>query len=307
MKRRKFKIYSKVEIPTSPNESVNLENLNIRQVVADVLFTDPSSEISLSDAKKIKSDVEIGDSFVSAGSIESVNYLVYHKHHGIYTQIVPNLLHKEKKDLYITPQDIDNSLFWTKKKICLKKGWTDFTFMYFDLSPDKTDGETQYYKIAIINQIENSPDFQEYLKTVNNLQKMLIWVQHINLTKWEFLDAFVFTIPEMPKEALIINACYSYNDYIDRKSSNNGGWYYGEWFGLKHADPDNDDEKIMADICRNYLRHEHTPYEYIMQIFRDRYETDSEAFHDKLKDKINSAIIKVYPWLDTYHKKYFRL
>ncbi len=54
MKRRKFKIYSKVEIPTSPNESVNLENLNIRQVVADDLLSDPSSEISLSDAKKIK-------------------------------------------------------------------------------------------------------------------------------------------------------------------------------------------------------------------------------------------------------------
>ena len=306
MGRRKNKIITKVEIPKNPNESETLENMNIRQVVADDLLYDPYKEISLSDAKRIKSNVEIGDSIVSVGNAESVNYLVYHEHHGIYTQVVPELLRKENKDLFITPQSIDDSLYWTKNKICLKKGWTDFTFMYFGLSPDKTDGETQYYKIDIINQIENSPDFQEYLKTVNNLQKMLIWVQHINLTKWEFLDAFVFTIPDMPKEALIINACYSYNDYIDRKSSNNGGWYYGEWFGLKHADPENYNEKIMADICRNYLRHEHTPYEYIMQIFHNRYETDSEAFHDKLKEKVNSAIIKVYPWLDTYHKKYFR-
>lgn len=306
MERRKNKINTKVEIPKKPNESETLENMNIRQVVADELLYDPYKEISLSDAKKIKSNVEIGDSIVSVGNTESVNYLVYHEHHGIYTQVVPELLHKDNKVLYITTQSTDDPLFWTKEKICLKKGWTDFTFMYFGLSPDKTDEETQYYKIDTINQIEKSSDFQEYLETVNNLQKMLIWVKHINLTKWEFLNAFVFNIPEMPKEALIINACYSFNDYINRKTSNNGGWYYGEWVGLKHADPDNDDKKRLAAICRNYLRHEHTPYEYIMQLFYNRYETDSEAFHDKLKDKINSAIIKVYPWLGLSYYNYFR-
>ena len=98
MKRRKIKIYSKVEIPTSPNESVNLENLNIRQVVADDLLSDPFREISLSDAKKIKNSVEIGDSIIF---LVSRNY-VFHRHHGVDTIVAYEQLNIEEEKLCFT-------------------------------------------------------------------------------------------------------------------------------------------------------------------------------------------------------------
>ena len=301
MKRRKIKIYSKVEIPTSPNESVNLENLNIRQVVADDLLSDPFREISLSDAKKIKNSVEIGDSIIF---LVSRNY-VFHRHHGVDTIVAYEQLNIEEEKLCFT-QSINQPFLLSKEEICSKKGWTDFTFRFLRLLPHKLLGDKRFYKSEIINNIEESSNYQRYLETVKDIDEMLKWYNKTDMTKWELLDAFVFTIPEMPKEALIINACYSYNDYIDSNPSYEGVWIDDEWYGPTYADPEKDDDKKLAVICRNYLRHRHTPYDYLLQLFCNWRESDSEAFHDELQNKINSAIIKVYPWLDTYHKKYFR-
>ena len=256
------------------------------KVVADEQFSDSCQEIALSEALKSKSTAEIGDRLFKVNG-----------------QISPYLFirHRKQRINQINDESYSPTLkipgFMSKTEIYLKKGWTNFTFRFFDLLPDKSVNEVPYYKEEIINGIENSPKFRRYLETVQNVDEMLRWFDKTDMTKWEFLDAVNFTIPVMPKEALIINACYSYNGYIDNNPSYDGFEIDGIWYAPTHADPENDDEMRLAKICLDYLRHKRTPYNLLLYRFCKWEDPESDEFHDKLKYKVNTAICDVYPWI----------
>ena len=74
-------------------------------------------------------------------------------------------------------------------------------------------------------------------------------------------------------------------------------WDEDESYNKKYADPDNDSEEWLNLICLNYLRHIYTPYEDILNKFSSIRDVNFDDFHDKLKNKVNLAIKKVYPWI----------
>lgn len=245
------------------------------KVVADEQYSDPSLEIPLSEALKSNSNVEVGDWLYKVNG-----------------QINPYVIIKAQR------QWPKLNGFLSKNEICRNKGWTDFTFRFLGLSPHKLVDKMPYYKEEIINEIEKSSRFKRYLETVQTVDEMLKWFDKTDMTKWEFLDAVVFIIPEIPKEALIKNACYSYNDNIDNNPSYEVFEFDGKWYGPRYADPGNDDEKRLAAICLNYLRHRYTPYVQLLYKFCSNMEDpERDKFHDELKNKVNTAIYNAYPWI----------
>lgn len=325
MKRPKIKNYTKAEIPNNMEDEIAFKILDLRkevaneqfsdsnqtekpknpylgknyvmlQVVADEHFSDPSQEIALSEALKSKSNVEIGDWLFKVDGQISPYLIIRHKNQGLEKNNTQTQWIKQIKDESSSPTVKING-FLSKKEICLKKGWTDFTFRFLRLSPDKSVNEMPYYKEETINEKEMSPRFKQYLETIQNVEEMLRWVDITNMTKWEFLDAVVFTIPEMPEEALIIYACDSFNDLVVNDPSYEGFEIDGEWYGPTYADPENDDEKRLAKICLDYLRHKHTPYNSLLYRFCKLGDPECDEFHDELKNKVNTAIYKVYPWI----------
>ena len=99
------------------------------------------------------------------------------------------------------------------------------------------------------------------------------------------------------KEVLLHNACSSFNSHIDKPIGYEGMWDEDESYNKKYADPDNDSEEWLNLICLNYLRHIYTPYEDILNKFSSIRDVNFDDFHDKLKNKVNLAIKKVYPWI----------
>ena len=292
--------------------------------VRDEELSDPINEISLSEAKKSDPTIDVYEYFNKYYLLKELKYwlrLEIKITTLIYSLPVSNedsLRYKDEEEDYDTDMKTTNEIkpkfnyntkdksikripgYLTEEEIKYEREWTDFTFRFFHLSPHKVDGNTKYYKEDIINKIEENKEdnrYKRYLETVKDVNKMFKWVDDTNMTMWEFLEAFVFTIPEIPKEVLLHNACSSFNSHIDKPIGYEGMWDEDESYNKKYADPDNDSEEWLNLICLNYLRHIYTPYEDILNKFSSIRDVNFDDFHDKLKNKVNLAIKKVYPWI----------
>lgn len=295
------------------------------KTVRDEELSDPINEISLTEAKKADPTIHVGENF---DKIFQLNELVKNRIRldiKISTLIFSlpernedSLPYKDEEEDYNTNMKTTNESkpkfnyntkdksiklipgYLTEEEIKYEREWTDFTFRFFHLSPHKVDGNTNYYKEDTINKIEEDKKFKIYLETIKDVNKMFKRVDDSNMTMWEFLEAFVFTIPVISKEDLLHDACSSFNSHIDKPIGYEGWWDEAESYNITYADPDNDSEEKLDKICLNYLRHIHTPYEDILRKFSSKRDGNYKDFHDKLKIKVNLAIKKVYPWIEIY-------
>lgn len=295
--------------------------------VRDEELSDPINEISLTEAKKSDPTIDVYEYFNKLylfSELENRTKLEVKIATLIYSLPESNdgsLPSKDEEEGYDTDMKTTNESkpkfnyntkdksikqipgYLTEEEIKSEREWTDFTFRFFHLSPHKVDGNTKYYKEDIINKIEENKEdkkYKRYLETIKDIDRMFKWVDDTNMTMWEFLEAFVFTIPVISKDVLLHNACYSHNCHIDKPIGYEGMWDEAESYNITYADPDKDSKDKLDKICLNYLRHIQTPYEDILRKFSSKRDGNYDDFHDKLKIKVNLAIKKVYPWIEIF-------
>ena len=297
--------------------------------VRDKELSDPFNEISLTEAKKADPTIGVGENFdkiILLDELVKNNIRLQIKIETLINCLPPvcnedSLPYKDEEEDHHTDRETTNESkpkfnnnskdksiklipgCQTEEEIKDERGWTDFTFRFFHLSPHKVDGNTKYYKEDTINKIEENKEdknYKRYLETIKDVNEMFKRVDDSTMTMWEFLEAFVFTIPIISKEDLLHDACSSFNSHIDKPIGYEGWWDEAESYNTSYADPDNDSEEKLANICLNYLRHIHTPYEDILRKFSPKKDGNYKDFHDKLKIKVNLAIKKVYPWISKY-------
>lgn len=321
----------KIKVIIKP-ENNDFRILRTLITVRDKELSDPFNEISLTEAKKADPTIGVGEYFDIIFLLDELvknNIRLKIKIETLINSLPPesnedSLPYKDEEEGYDTdmkttneskPKFNNNSKdksiklipgCQTEEEIKDERGWTDFTFRFFHLSPHKVDGNTKYYKEDTINKIEENKEdkkYKRYLETIKDIDRMFKWADDTNMTKWEFLEAFVFTIPVMSKEDLLHYACSSYNSYIDNPIGYEGMWNEAESYNKKYADPDKDSEERLASICLDYLRHIQTPYVDILGKFSPKRDGNKDDFHDKLKIKVNLAIKKVYPWISIIDEK----
>ena len=192
--------------------------------------------------------------------------------------------------------DTEDKIVYFFRPELKSRGWTNGMIDKFMPEHDaerynpyfKRAGKMKLYEKSRVMEIEAREDFKEALSigrkrreiylgvAVRKRREMIEWVMNLNIS-----------IPSIEKNKLIERACRQYNEW---NLSNSG---YGSKYEFEEATPMSND-KFLARICTNYLRHKCTSYErHLNKMFG---KVGVREGHDVLQARINDAIHEMYPW-----------
>lgn len=172
-----------------------------------------------------------------------------------------------------------------------ERGWTSGLISKFLSAPDATKANP-YYKSAAqmkfylkdrVQQIEVSSTFMEAKTKTENRRKSASKATQTKIDKTlKLAKEFDTDVNILSKQELVELACQHYNH---RSFERNKDW---------HAAPDSD-EIFLNRICVNYLRHDHSEYEYSLgQLYG---KTGKYMAYKLVKNNTLENIATSYPWL----------
>jgi len=186
----------------------------------------------------------------------------------------------------------------TRAKLKAEHGWTDKLIKEFlPKEPDLVRPNPNYkagppmllFKKERIKEIERTESFKERLAgtaTSKAAAKKAVETKLGRLRK--YLEGVNISVPVLPREKLIGQACRHYNDMqFDREME-------GRSTSGMEADKDSD-TIFLARICVNYLRHCLTSYERHLDGMSGKVGFAEGYF--EIRKKIFSEISKRYDWL----------
>ena len=178
------------------------------------------------------------------------------------------------------------------------RGWTD-TMIQRYLPIHDAEKANPYYKCAApmklymidrIIKIEKRKSFMEMLAKSKERKALAQKAVTTKIDKVrEFANSIDIDIPLSPKDQLIWEACNSYNDHKEYQAILNG--YDRDW----HVAGPHSDDAFLARICQNYLRHNCTDYDDMLDKLFGK--VGVSVGHDIIKKRINDRIRELYPWI----------
>ena len=172
-----------------------------------------------------------------------------------------------------------------KKKIYFRsselkqRGWTEGLIKKFLPKPDETKtnpivksaAPMKLYKITRVERIEKS---EKFIQEMESISKRKIVARRAIETKTaktiEWANSVSFNVPTFSKDKLEHNAVYQYEQYNDTKVY------------------DRDDEDFINRICTNYLRHECTTYDRVLNSLYGL--VGRQKAYEIIKEKVNQEI-----------------
>lgn len=179
-----------------------------------------------------------------------------------------------------------------KKKLCIscselkRRGWTDGLIKKFLPTPDDTKtnpifkcaAPMKLYKIKRVVKIEKSEQFIKEMEAISirkNAAKKAVETKTAKTL--EKANSVNFNVPTFSKDKLERNAIYHYEQYNDTKVY------------------DRDNEDFINRICTNYLRHECTNYDRILDSLYGL--VGRQKAYEIIKGRINQEIKEKHNWI----------
>ena len=181
-----------------------------------------------------------------------------------------------------------------------ERGWTDGLIQAHLGKPDKLSPNPVYksqppmrlYSQSRVSEVECDPELQAKLaKSLASKEKRSASAQKAVETKKkaaiEWVESQFIKIPQIPYKKLINKACDSYNFHQIERGRDD----------FRSARLDSD-ASFLCRITYNYIRHERTNYEQMLeQLFG---KTGTKEAYQALRVKIDAAIAQAYPELKDY-------
>ena len=167
-----------------------------------------------------------------------------------------------------------------------QRGWTDGLIKKFLPKPDETKtnpiirsaAPMKLYKIKRVERIEKS---EKFIKEMENISRRKIAARKAVETKTakiiEWANTVKINVPTFSKDKLERNAIYHYQQYHDTII----------------CGPI--DEDFINRISTNYIRHECTKYDRILDSLYGS--VGKQKAYDIIKEKINQEIRKKHNWI----------
>ena len=170
-----------------------------------------------------------------------------------------------------------------------ERGWTDSLIRQFLGEPDSTKVNF-YYKsgppvcLYLVSRVEAAEMTPEFVAAREKVEKRQTSAAVAVKTKRNHLQALVdkitITVPKMDHNKLIRLACESYNER--------------NWERDCYAS-DNSDPAFLDRMCVNYLRHNMTHYENLLDVTAGK--VGAGDAYCEIKGKVLDAIATAYPYL----------
>ena len=179
-----------------------------------------------------------------------------------------------------------------KKKIFIcvselkRRGWTAGLIKKFLPKPDETKtnpivkcaAPMKLYKIKRVERIEKSEKFIKEMEAISIRKiaaKKAVETKTAKTVEWA--NSVKFNVPTFSKDKLEHNAIYQYEQYNDTKVY------------------DRDDEDFINRICTNYLRHECTTYDRVLNSLYGL--VGRQKAYEIIKEKVNQEIKQKHKWI----------
>ena len=186
------------------------------------------------------------------------------------------------------------------------RGWTDSIIKKL-LGPHDLEKENPIYKYAKpmklyleerVLKTEETEEFKvlkEKSKTRSEAGKKVQDKKRQDF--FNYIRNLNIHIPEYDYEHLVELACDSYNDFQKFKA-----WRRGDYYSFDEPATSQSDEKFIARICMNYLRHNCTRYDKELEKMFGK--TGRAEGHDIIQNRINQEICRIYPEIKKHYPQY---
>jgi hypothetical protein len=184
-----------------------------------------------------------------------------------------------KENMYITLSDLK------------KRGWTDNIIQKMQLQPDKVVKNPCFskappMKLFLISQVENCEKTEQFAALVDKSKRRKIGASKAVKTKtkklFAFIDSVEIKVQFVPEPLLTEKAIHAYNTWQNNRPSvingNNEGFY---------ADI-NSDSSFLDRIKSNYIRHNLTNYDEILEEIKGK--TGITEVYPELKKRVQERI-----------------
>ncbi|CCH01228.1 hypothetical protein FAES_3219 [Fibrella aestuarina BUZ 2] len=201
------------------------------------------------------------------------------------------------------PKTGDDSTYLTQTGVLDRKGWTGAMLKTFMAVPCKFRRNPHYksghavklFSLTRILEIEATELWQQAAAgAITRSKRAQTGVQTKRARLTEYLENLVIEVPSIDRQVLIEAACAHFNKRQDAKcwrGYERGRDVEWEW---EPATSDSD-WPFLQRITTNYLRHELTHYHHELNRLYGKVDADQSA--DRLKERVNEAIWKAYPFL----------